>query len=87
MSKSNEPAALPSGSITVDKSGKITTSTVSRSFPEQQVREIARTVVDLFITGRQAGFVLSEVTFNYGSLKLVARELRGGAMVFFLRQT
>jgi hypothetical protein len=62
---------LPAGSITVDRSGAIVTSTVASAYPQALLRDIGRDVLHL----------------QFGSLHITARELRGGAIVFLLPQT
>jgi hypothetical protein len=77
---------LPSGSFTMDADGKIMTSTLPQSFPESRMREIGQHVLTSFKVARQAQTPLSEVMINYAALKLLARELRGGAIVFIMPQ-
>jgi hypothetical protein len=76
------PAPLPSGTFTIDRTGRIVTSTLSNTFPEKLALEIGRAVIDTFRKAQAAEVVLTELTVNYASLKLTARELRGGAIVF-----
>ena len=76
------PMSLPSGTFTMDRTGKIVTSTLSNNFPEKLALEIGRVVVDTFRRAQAADVVLTELTVNYAALKLTARELRGGAIVF-----
>ncbi len=78
---------LPSGSVTVDNEGSIVTSTVSSSFPQSTLRQVGRDVVALFREARAAQMPLAEVSFQFGSLLITARELRGGAVIFLFPQT
>lgn len=80
--KATEPLPLPSGTFTIDRNGRIVTSTLQASFPEKQALEIGRSVLDTFRNAQAAEVVLTEITVHYASLKLTARELRGGAIVF-----
>ena len=73
---------LPSGTLTVDADGNVITSTVSRSFPENFTREIAAKVLELFRGAKLAQVPLTEVVINYSSIKITAREQRGGALIF-----
>jgi hypothetical protein len=77
---------LPSGSFTVDREGRILISTVSQAFPEEFISDIASLVLTAFRTAQQAKLPLSELNFRYASLKITARELRGGAIVFLAPQ-
>ncbi len=73
---------LPSGSCTVDPSGRVVASTLPRSFPDALVREISTAVLATFQAGREAQMPLTEIVADYSALKLTARELRGGAIIF-----
>jgi hypothetical protein len=76
------PLSLPSGTFTMDRTGRIVSSTLSNTFPEKLALEIGRGVIDTFRKAQAAEVVLTEITVNYAALKLTARELRGGAIVF-----
>jgi hypothetical protein len=78
---------LPLGSITVDRDGQIVTSTVSSTYPKSLLREIGRDVLVLFREARSAQMPLAEVSIHFGSLRITARELRGGAIIFLFPQT
>jgi hypothetical protein len=73
---------LPSGSFSVDREGSVLTSTLPSSFPASLVREIAQQVRTAFGDAAKAQLPLAELIINYPSLKISARELRGGAIVF-----
>ena len=78
---------LPSGSFTIDREGKIMTSTLPRNFPPGHVQTIAAHVLNAFRSAKRAQMPLSEILVQYSALKLLARELRGGAIVFLMPQT
>jgi hypothetical protein len=80
-------AVLPSGTFTVDREGRILASTLPQAFPEATVREIAARVLGAFRSAQAAHVPLSEVIIRYASLKLTARELRGGAIIFLVPQS
>ena len=73
---------LPTGSFTVDRTGKIVTSTLPRTFPESQVKEIADLVIAAFKGAHEVQLPLTDLAVHYAALKLTAHELRGGAIVF-----
>jgi hypothetical protein len=80
-----EPAKvtqLPSGSFTVDKTGKIVASTLPRTFPEGTVKEIGNVIIKAFQSAAEMQYTVREIFVYYGGLKITARELRGGAIVF-----
>jgi hypothetical protein len=76
------PLRLPSGSFTVDREGTIVVSTLPSDFPTALVREIGHHARETFQEARAAQLPLNELIVHYGGLKIVARELRGGALVF-----
>ena len=78
---------LPSGTITVDRKGHIVTSTVSSAYPANLLQAIGRDVLELLAESRAAEMPLAEVSLHFGSLRITARELRGGAIIFLFPQT
>jgi len=78
---------LPTGTITVDRNGDIITSTVSSAYPKNFLRDIGRDVLKLFSEARAAQMPLAEISLQFGSLHITARELRGGAIIFLFPQT
>jgi hypothetical protein len=75
---------LPAGSFTVDRMGRLVAQTLPSTFPENLVRDIARQVLATFQAAAAAQVPPSELVVHYSSLKLTARELRGGAIVFLV---
>ncbi len=78
---------LPSGSFTVDREGYVLTGTLPSSFPLATVKDIAQQVRAAFSEAAAAQLPLAELTINYPSLKITARELRGGAIVYLSPKT
>ena len=79
--------ALPSGTFTVDQEGSVLIGTLPSSFPATLVEDISRQVLATFQEAAAAQLPLSELTINYASLKITARELRGGALIFLSPRT
>ena len=75
---------LPSGSFTVDRTGRTLVSTLPSSFPEALMSEISTQVRAVFLESKEAGLNLTELVIHYSSLKITARELRGGALIFLV---
>jgi len=73
---------LPSGSFTVDRKGNVLRGTLPSSFPKNLVENIAQEVRAAFGEAAKAQLPLTELVINYPSLRISARELRGGAIVF-----
>jgi hypothetical protein len=78
---------LPSGSFTVDRDGRVLVSTLSSNFPGDWINDMARTILQTFREAHAAQLPLDELIIRYGSLKISAREMRGGAIVFLSPQT
>jgi hypothetical protein len=78
---------LPTGSVTVDRNGRVVTYTVSSAYPKVMLREIGLEVLSLFREARMAQMPLAEISIHFASLNITARELRGGAVIFLLPQT
>jgi hypothetical protein len=78
---------LPSGSFTLDAAGNVLVATVPSSFPKELLREIGREVLAVFREAAATQLPLAELIIDYSSLKMTARELRGGAIVFLAPKT
>jgi hypothetical protein len=74
--------ALPRGSFTVDRDGEILASTIPSAYPLEQIQEIAKKVLRAFKAAQDVGLPLSQLNIDYHGLRITARELRGGAVVF-----
>ena len=81
------PVRLPSGSVTLDRQGRILASTLPLSFPAAEVQEIGRLVLATFQQAREARLSLQELNAHYAAFKISARELNGGAIVFLFPRT
>jgi hypothetical protein len=73
---------LPSGCFTVDRTGRILSSTLPQSFPSAEAQRIAHMVIAAFQTAARAHLVFTEFQVKYSALTLIARELKGGALIF-----
>ena len=78
---------LPAGTFTVDREGRVVISTLSSTFPAELVRDLGQNVVAAFREAQRAELPLSELIIRCSSLRIIARELRGGAIVFLTPQT
>jgi hypothetical protein len=70
-----------------DRDGKIMTSTLPQSFPSDHLHAIGDHVLASFRSAKKAQTPLAEIVINYSALKLMARELRGGAIIFLMPQS
>src|SRR5438046_4723868 len=73
---------LPAGSFTIDRAGRVLASTLPQSFPASVIQEVGERILATFRSAEAAQLPLSEFVAEYSPLKLTARELRGGAIVF-----
>ncbi len=73
---------LPSGSFTVDSHGSILAATLPSSYPRALMGEIAQQVLSTFHQAGASQLPLAQISVHYASLKITARALRGGALVF-----
>jgi hypothetical protein len=80
--KPNKLAPIPKGSFTVDRQGRIMTSTLPRAFPEERLVEIGSVVVKVLHTAKAANIPFVDLFVKFGALKVHAREMRGGAIIF-----
>jgi hypothetical protein len=78
---------LPSGSFTLDRSGHVVVTTLPSSFPAELVTEIGERILNTFRDAQAAQLPLDELVVYYPALKITARELRGGAIVYLTPQT
>lgn len=77
-----ELTRIPSGSFTLDAKGNLVSSTVPTWFPPSHLHDIGHNIVAIFRDAQQAQLQMSELIVHYGALKITARELRGGAIIF-----
>ena len=77
-----ELTRMPSGSFTLDAKGNLVSSTVPTWFPPSHLHDIGHNIVAIFRDAQQSQLQLSELIVHYGALKITARELRGGAIIF-----
>ena len=85
FSKPNPTALLrlPSGSFTMDRHGQLIVSTLPSTFPEDVAHDLGRAVMETFADARKVGLHLDKLVLQFGSLRVSARDLSGGAIVFF----
>jgi hypothetical protein len=77
---------LPNGSFTVDPNGKVLISTLPNGFPEAWAEAIGKHVIEAFRAAQSAQMPLREMVAEYSALKLTARAMRGGALIFLSPQ-
>jgi hypothetical protein len=78
---------LPSGAFSLDSEGHLIVSTLPSSFSDAQMREIGSRVLSFFRNAQRAQVAVQELNIYYPSLKVTARNLRGGAIIFLSPQS
>jgi hypothetical protein len=73
---------LPTGSFSVDRTGRVISSTVPQGFPRPHLENIAVAVLQTFRSAEETDLPLTEFSVYYSGFKISARELKGGAIVF-----
>jgi hypothetical protein len=73
---------LPAGSMTLDRNACILATTISSAYDQELLQEIGENILRLFREARKAQMPLSEFTLHFASLRITARDLRGGAIVY-----
>jgi hypothetical protein len=72
----------PKGAFTVDATGRVVMSTLPAAVAERVQPPLAGAIVAAFREAHAAQMSLTELNFNFPGLRVTARELRGGAIVF-----
>jgi hypothetical protein len=77
-----EAGRMPSGCFAVHREGGIICSTLPHWFPKATMTEIARVVTASFRIAAETNVTLAEMFIRYRGLTVIARDLRGGALIF-----
>lgn len=76
------PLKIPTGCFSLDPQGRVISSTMPSSFPAEIVAEIGDTILKTFRESHMAGLGLTQLSIHYASMRVTARDLHGGALVF-----
>ena len=76
------PERLPSGCFTVHRGGEVVGSTLPSDFSQKTVQEIGRVVLSAMQHAHEASLPLTDLYLHFSGLTIIARELRGGALIF-----
>ena len=77
-----ETGRMPSGCFAVHREGGIICSTLPHWFPAQSAEEIGAAVLTAFRIAGDTNVMLNELSIRYSGLSIIARDLRGGALIF-----
>ncbi len=73
---------LPEGSFTVDRHGNVMSGTVGAEYSPRLLGDVAREVLSLFQEARALQMPLAGLNFHFTGLRVTAREMHGGAIIF-----
>jgi hypothetical protein len=73
---------VPSGTFTINSQGNLVTSTIPQSFPAARLCQIGQQVLAAFRNAAEAQLRMDQLIVTYSGLKITAREVCGGAMIF-----
>lgn len=77
------PERLPSGCYTLHRGGELVASTLPSSFSREAMLEVGRVVIEAFHSAQKTNLPLTDLHLKFSGLTITARELRGGALIFF----
>jgi hypothetical protein len=81
-SAAKAPLQIPVGCFSMDEEGSIVASTLPSDFPEPMMKSIGDAIRKTLRGAEAAGLGLRELSVHYGSLRISARDLHGGTLVF-----
>ncbi len=76
----------PAGSFVVDPDGRVSSSTLPAAFQVEHVKAIGQCVMAAFRKAKDAKTPLTEISVQYATFKLQARQLPYGALVYLIPQ-
>ncbi len=76
------PLKIPTGCFSLDPEGNVVSSTMPSSFPEEIIVEIGEAILETFQESHESGLGLTEISIHFSSLRVTARDLHGGALIF-----
>jgi hypothetical protein len=76
------PLKIPTGCFSLDPDGNVVSNTLPGSFPPEIMEVIGKTVLVTLQEANETALGLSEISVHYASLRITARDLHGGALVF-----
>ncbi|MEO6784483.1 MAG: hypothetical protein ABI318_00010 [Chthoniobacteraceae bacterium] len=79
-----EAGRMPSGCFAVHREGGIICSTLPQWFPARSAEEIGHAVINAFRIATETNVTLNELSIRYSGLTILARDLRGGALIFLV---
>ena len=79
-----EASRMPSGCFAVHREGGIICSTLPQWFPQSAAEEIGRTALAAFRLAGETNVIIHDVSIRYSGMSIVARDLRGGALIFLV---
>lgn len=82
--KASSPLRIPKGCISLDPRGRPLSGTLPSDFPREVVDQMGTAILETFREALEARVPLQEINIHYRSLRITAKEMRGGAIIFLL---
>lgn len=79
-----EAGRMPSGCFAVNRQGGIICSTLPQWFPMETAEEIGDTILASFRIASETNVKLTDISVRYSGMNILARDLRGGALIFLV---
>ena len=74
----------PAGTFLIDATGKIFSSTLPATFPQEHVKFVGEKILSIFTAAAKAGLPLRELSVKYEQFKFQARHLPSGALIHLI---
>lgn len=81
------PKKIPAGSFVISRSGRVLVSTFPQKVPQSVLVAVGGVVLRAFSKGEEMGMRLDHLEALYGAMRITARRLHSGALVFLLPQS
>lgn len=75
---------IPRGAFTYDSAGGILVGSVPQAWMEEFGPMLVKTLRKAFGVAAEKGLILNEIALYYAGVRIVARDLRGGGIVYLL---
>ena len=77
----------PAGSLAIDRAGLVVASTLPSEISRTVVEQTGKAALNAFAASRKINAPLSDLVVQFNGFKIIARELRGGALIFLQPET
>lgn len=75
---------IPRGAFTYDSAGRILVGSVPMAWLEEFGPVLVKALREAFTGAEEKGLTLSEIALHYAGARIIARDLRGGGIVYVM---